>query len=91
MSELSSILLRLVPSTMPLTELSEAILSAIDMEHSLLHMLSPIIIPSCSVKAVMDGPNCLEKILDMIGSATSYIHLSTMLFLNDTLGKQLIL
>lgn len=36
----------------------------------------------------VDGPECLDVLLDTIGSARNYLHLSSFLFFNDEIGQE---
>eukprot|EP01126_Amoeba_proteus_P046661 TRINITY_DN5283_c0_g1_i16.p1 TRINITY_DN5283_c0_g1~~TRINITY_DN5283_c0_g1_i16.p1 ORF type:complete len:650 (-),score=140.90 TRINITY_DN5283_c0_g1_i16:174-2123(-) len=64
-----------------------AIFPTIQMEHSLLAVLTPQITLNCQAKSFQDGRSCLATVLKMIKTATRYIHLSVTWFFNDKFGQ----
>lgn len=52
-----------------------------------LSLFAPQISRSNIVEVFVDGPECLSMILQEISLANKYIHLSVMLFFNDTAGN----
>ncbi len=39
------------------------------------------------MESIVDGPDSMRVMKEMIGSAKHYIHLSLMLYFNDKIGK----
>lgn len=59
------------------------------MDSGKLKVLAPQTTRHNRVDPYVNGPQCLEMILEEIGKARSYIHLSVMLFFNDRSGKRI--
>jgi cardiolipin synthase len=63
----------------------EKLMNVLDLER--LEILTPKTTYGNQVDAFVNGPDCLEMILEEINQAKHYIHLSVMLFFNDQAGN----